>query len=90
MLPGTFGKQAHQLSVLVGATVNFEGGDLHDVAAIKQHPYFNYLTFDFDASLLQLVKPIKIDDYRKQEITLPAYGERLPEKTPVLVSGWGI
>lgn len=80
---------AKLLSVLVGATKNFEGGDVHNVAVAKIHPRYNPITYDYDVALLQLNTSIRIDDYTKQEITLPFFGERLPERTPVLVSGWG-
>lgn len=70
---GTFGKFAKSLTVLVGATKNFEGGDLHNVSVVKTHPYFNLITFDYDVALLELETPIKIDDDTKQEITLPRY-----------------
>lgn len=85
----TFEQTAETLSVRVGSTRNYDGGDIHEVKKIKIHPYYNRATYDFDVSLLQLSKLIKIDDLTKQEISLPVYGELLPEKTPVLVSGWG-
>lgn len=62
---------------------------MHNVSDIRNHPYFSMHTFDYDMALLKLATRIKIDDYRKQEISLPFYGEIIPEKTPVLVSGWG-
>lgn len=77
------------MSVLVGSSLNFEGGDLHKVSVVKSHPWYNPVTFDFDVALLLLETPIKIDDVTKQEISLPFLGEYLPERTPVLVSGWG-
>lgn len=77
------------MTVRVGATQNFEDGEVHTVAAVKIHPQFNRETYDFDVSLIQLNKSIRIDDFRKQEITLPRQNEALPEKTAVLVSGWG-
>lgn len=40
-------------------------------------------------ALLELEIPILINDVTKQEISLPAQGEAIPENTPVLVSGWG-
>lgn len=86
---GTFGFQVGAMTIRVGSAKDFEEGDVHDVAAVKIHPWFNRATYDFDVSLLQLNKSIKIDDYRKQEISLPYFGEPLPEKTAVLVSGWG-
>lgn len=86
---GTFGRLPRTLTVLVGATTNFEGGNVHTVANVKNHPSFNIETLDFDVALLELNKSITINDITKQEISLPLYGEAIPENTPVLVSGWG-
>lgn len=77
------------MTVRVGSTKNFEDGDVLDVAAVKIHPLFNRVSYDFDVALLHLQKSIFIDDITTQEISLPRYGEALPEKTPVLVTGWG-
>lgn len=85
-LSGTFGRTAKSLSVRVGSTTNFEGGNIHNVSTIKNHPYFNLLTYDFDVALLQLETKIKINDITTQQITLPYYGEYLPERTPVKLS----
>lgn len=62
---------------------------IHTVAVIKQHPRFNRISFDFDVSLLQLNRSITINDDTTQEISLPRAGEGIPEKTAVLVSGFG-
>lgn len=88
-LLGTFGRTADTLTVRVGATTNYEGGDIHTVAKVISHPKYNVVTFDFDVALLQLEKSIAINNITKQEISLPFQGEALPENTPVLVSGWG-
>jgi hypothetical protein len=80
---GTFGRLATTLSVQVGATKNFEGGETHQVMTIKNHPYFNRITYDYDVALLKLKTRITIDDLTKQEITMANYGEALPEQTPV-------
>jgi secreted trypsin-like serine protease len=68
---------------------NFEGGEVHEVKEIINHPWFNPDTYDYDCAILKLATSIKIDDRTKQEITLPYLFEALPEKTAVLVSGWG-
>lgn len=84
-----FGRLGKYLSVLVGATNKTDDAEIHNVLAVSVHPNFNSLTYDYDVALLQLQTSIRINDITKQEITLPVYGEALPEKTPVLVSGWG-
>lgn len=73
----------------VGASKMLEGGDIHTIANIINHPSFNIETLDFDMALLELSKSIAINDITKQEISLPLQGEAIHENTPVLVSGWG-
>lgn len=84
-----FGRPARTLFVRVGTSNKYEGGVVHDVAVVQIHPSYNRATYDYDVAILQLAVPIKIDDRTTQEITMPKYGEVLPEKTLVLVSGWG-
>ena len=73
----------------MGATVNSRTRDLHNVSEIRSHPNFNSRTFDFDAAILILSRNIKFDRWSKQEIVLPRMNEPLPERTEVLVTGWG-
>lgn len=84
-----FGRPARTLFVRVGTSNKYEGGVVHDVAVAQIHPSYNRATYDYDVAILQLAVPIKIDDRKTQEISMPRYGEVIPEKTLVLVSGWG-
>ncbi|CRL01593.1 CLUMA_CG014320, isoform A [Clunio marinus] len=85
----TFRVVANQLTVRVGATKNFDGGDVHEVSKIKDHPFFNIETYDYDFSILQLKKSIEIDGVTKKEIRMSMLNEKLNEKTSILISGWG-
>ena len=74
---------------MVGSTKTYEGGTVHDILQIINHPLFNLRTYDFDAAILIMKKTIIFDDRTTQLILLPNANDPIPENTAVLASGWG-
>lgn len=89
LFQGTIAYQAAYLTVRVGSTLNYEGGDVHNVAQIFNNPNYKIKTMDYDAALLRLVTPIAFDHSTKEAIDLPYFREPVILDTPLLVSGWG-
>jgi hypothetical protein len=59
------------------------------VLIVRNHPYFNRYSFDYDFALLQLSKLITFDGVTKAPITLPSATDIISDGASVLVSGWG-
>jgi trypsin len=76
-------------TVRAGSSRSDKGGSIHIVLEIKNHPKFNPILFDYDASILKLFNQINFDEFRKP-IQLPYFGENTIEGTLVQTSGWGV
>lgn len=76
-------------SIRAGTSRSDEGGSIHEILEIFQHPRFNPSLLDFDASIFKLDNAIQIDKFR-QPIELPFFGELTYEGSLVSTSGWGL
>ena len=71
-------------SIRAGSSRSNEGGSIHIVNRVFEHPNFDPFTLDYDASILQLSNLIKIDQYR-QPIRMSYFGEQTYERTSVIL-----
>lgn len=76
-------------SVRAGSSNKDEGGSVHTVSNINEHPRFDDRMLDYDASILTLLNRIAFDKYR-QPIKLPYFGEVTRLGSIVATSGWGL
>lgn len=76
-------------SIRAGSTNKDEGGSVHTVSKITDHPRFDPIMFDYDASILTLLNHIAFDKFR-QPIKLPYFGEITKLGALVATSGWGL
>jgi trypsin len=76
-------------SVRAGSTNKDQGGSVHTVSKITEHPRFDDMLLDYDASILTLLNHIAFDKFR-QPIKLPYFGEITKLGSIVATSGWGL
>lgn len=76
-------------SVRAGSSNSNSGGSIHIVSKIDEHPQFDPMLLDYDASILTLLNPIEYDKFR-QPIRLPYFGEPTLLGSLVATSGWGL
>ncbi|XP_055546698.1 trypsin-1-like [Wyeomyia smithii] len=84
----TDGASVSNLKVRVGSSQHASGGTLIAVSRIVQHTKYNSRTIDYDFSLLQLKKAIKLGNTSKV-IKLPEQNESTADGTSCEVTGWG-
>jgi len=84
----TDGSSASELSVRAGTSFVESGGQLIQVAEIRQHPDFDYFNIDYDITVLILSKPIELGS-TAQPIPLPEENQVFPSGIESVVSGWG-
>lgn len=77
-----------QLRIRTGSARHALGGAVIPVKKIAQHPSYDSISMDYDYSLLELQKAIKLGR-NAMVIALPAQDESFPDGTLSLVSGWG-
>lgn len=77
-----------QLRVRVGSARHALGGVVIPVKRIVQHPSYDSVSIDYDYSLLELQRTIRLGR-NAMVVALPAQGEPVPDGTLSLVSGWG-
>lgn len=77
-----------QLRVRVGSVRHALGGAVIPVKRIVQHPSYDSVVIDYDFSLLELQKAIKLGK-NAMVVGLPAPDESVLDGTLSLVSGWG-
>nr|ACT21116.1 female reproductive tract protease GLEANR_897 [Drosophila mojavensis] len=84
----TYGRKTNQLRVRLGSSESKRNGQLLDIKKIVNHKKYNYVTTDYDFSLLQLQEPIEFDA-TKQAVKLPKQGQEFKDGEMCYVSGWG-
>lgn len=75
-------------SVRTGSSTCNSGGSVHVVSKIDEHPKFDPMLLDYDASILTLLNVIEYDQYR-QPVKLPYFAEPTALGSIVATSGWG-
>ncbi|XP_063697121.1 trypsin-4-like [Culicoides brevitarsis] len=81
---------AGALKVRVGSSsVGGNEGKIYQVSKITNHPKYNFETYDFDFSIVQLSSPISYSN-KVQPVSLPENEEPEVEGTECIVSGWGL
>jgi trypsin len=75
--------------VRIGSRDLASGGEVINVLAVINHPYFDSYSFDYDYALLKLTTLIVVDGITKAIIRLPSLNEPIADSTYTLVSGWG-
>lgn len=82
--------QARKLMVRVGSDSYANGGNLHSVSEIHNHPKYNItITNDYDVALLKVCGPIKLVKNLKEAIKLPNAVDSIKQSTRCRVTGWG-
>ncbi|GJQ84296.1 hypothetical protein Trydic_g5235 [Trypoxylus dichotomus] len=84
----TYGSSASNLRVRAGSSIRQAGGSVVTVAAINEHPGFDYWNLDYDVSVLELASDLSFGDVIAP-IDLPSDAEQLEPGTDAVVSGWG-
>ncbi|XP_053692371.1 trypsin-1-like [Sabethes cyaneus] len=84
----TDGASASNLRVRVGSTKHASGGTVIAISRIVQHANYTSRTIDYDFSLLQLKKAIKLGN-ASRVIKLPEQNESVADGTLCEVTGWG-
>ncbi|XP_046402910.1 trypsin-1-like [Ischnura elegans] len=84
----TDGTTAEELSVRAGSSIVDEGGSIHQVTKIHQHPGFDIGGLDGDISILEINPPFVFRP-GVQPIALPDSDMDVPVGTGADVSGWG-
>uniref|UniRef100_A0A1Q3FSN3 trypsin n=1 Tax=Culex tarsalis TaxID=7177 RepID=A0A1Q3FSN3_CULTA len=77
-----------QLRVRVGSARHALGGTVIPVKRIVQHPSYDSVTIDYDYSLLELQRAIRLGK-NAMVVELPAQDEPVTDGTLSLISGWG-
>lgn len=81
-------QNATRLQVRVGSSFRGDGGMMHQVEEIIQHPDYVSSTTDYDYSILKLKTSIEFDE-SAQPILLPDDQEAEIVGSDSIVSGWG-
>lgn len=76
-------------SIRAGSTRSDQGGSIHNITNIFEHPKFDPNLLDYDACIIKVFNQIHFDKFR-QPIQLPYFGEPTPEGSLVSTSGWGL
>lgn len=76
-------------SVRAGSSSSDQGGSIHKVGEVFEHPRFDSFLLDYDVSILKLEDLIKYDQFRKP-IKLPYFGEITLLGSLVSTSGFGL
>uniref|UniRef100_A0A1I8PCZ0 Peptidase S1 domain-containing protein n=1 Tax=Stomoxys calcitrans TaxID=35570 RepID=A0A1I8PCZ0_STOCA len=75
--------------VRVGSSYHLGGGQVVAVRQIIKHPAYNLNDLDCDVALVRLSKNLTFSRLVRP-IALPEYGDEIPDKQPLFVSGWGL
>ncbi|XP_063697115.1 trypsin-4-like [Culicoides brevitarsis] len=82
-------QNASRIQVRVGSSYRSgDGGHMHQVAEIIQHPDYVASTTDYDYSILKLATPIEFNE-NAQPVLLPEDKEPEVVGSDSVVSGWG-
>lgn len=76
-------------SIQAGSSKLDQGGSIHNISSIVEHPRFDASLLDYDASILKISDHIQFDKFR-QPILLPYFGEETLLGSLVGTSGWGL
>jgi trypsin len=77
------------LIVRIGTNYRLLGGEMFRVKKITIHPNYDNSIIDFDFSLLELEKEIKIKTGQKEIIQMPQQDDTVADGSLVFASGWG-
>lgn len=80
---------AWELEVRAGTSIRNTGGVLRQVAAIYQHPYFDYTLIDYDISVLRLALPLTFGS-TIAPVNLPEFNQPIIAGSIAQISGWGL
>lgn len=82
------GLYSDYLSVRVGSSYKYSGGQTKSVKRIIQNQRYNSDSYDFDVALLELAEDLTFTN-EVQPVVLAASNARIADGTKCLVSGWG-
>lgn len=76
-------------SIRAGSSRIDQGGSIHNISSVVEHPRFDTSLLDYDATILKISNQIFFDKFR-QPILLPFFGEETVLDSIVATSGWGL
>ncbi|KAG5674718.1 hypothetical protein PVAND_004670 [Polypedilum vanderplanki] len=79
----------NSLTIRVGSSHAYHGGEVYQVEKVIKHPLFSITTLNNDFALLKLKNNITLINGEKEIIKLPRANENIEEGTEVFVSGFG-
>jgi trypsin len=81
--------QPRDLTIRLGSPDRERGGELVRVKNIFIHPKYNPETYNYDFSVIEMMKNVELVNGKKEIIKLPTTNDPIADGTFTLVSGWG-
>nr|ABU49589.1 cocoonase [Bombyx mandarina] len=78
-----------KVTVRIGSSNSNKGGTVYTAKSKVAHPKYNSKTKNNDFAIVTVNKDMAIDGKTTKIITLAKEGSSVPDKTKLLVSGWG-
>lgn len=75
--------------IRAGTALRDSGGIIIGVAAIHQHPRYDYIEHDYDISILELEDELEFSD-AIGAIALPELNQEVEDGADATVTGWGV